>query len=350
MVVRRWRGKRIEITFHQFRHGNTVLACILLRPQDHPVVYAESEFGHVRIIAGAGVRVKRGGWADYSRGMRVRRAVITAAGKNQRTLPLQTLIDRDGVEKSVLRIVVEEAISARIEEICVIVSPGDEAAYGEAAGERAGMIRFVAQTGAPGYGQALYRAREFVGRDPFLHLVGDHLYVSSNEETCAQQLVRTAEEENCAVSSVQATRENVIQHYGTVSGQKLTGRDRLYRVETVIEKPTPTEAEQKLIVAGMRAGHYLCFFGMHVLTPSIMEFLAGRLAEKPGAPLSEALRELARHEQYLALDGRGRRYDVGVKYGLLRAQLALALSGAEREEVLSQLLEVLASRNVEAGA
>jgi UTP--glucose-1-phosphate uridylyltransferase len=127
----------------------------------------------------------------------------------------------------------------------------------------------------------------------------------------------------------------------------VSGHDDLYRVETVLEKPTPTEAEQKLVVPAMRAGHYLCFFGMHVLTPSIMEILARVLEQNPAAPLSTALAELARHEQYLALESKGRRYDVGVKYGLLRAQLALALSGQERGEVLSQLLELLATRNLE---
>ena len=276
--------------------------------------------------------------------MKIRRAVITAAGKNQRTLPLQTLIDRDGTEKSVLRIILEEVLTANIEELCVVVSPGDGPAYAGAAGERAGMIRFIEQSQPMGYGHALFCAKDFVKQDPFLHLVGDHLYVNMSGETCAQQLVKVAEQQDCAVSSVQATRENSIRHYGAVGGQKLTGRQDLYRIETVIEKPTPTEAEQKLIVAGMRAGHYLCFFGMHVLTPAIMNFLGRQLETRPAASLSEALAELARHEQYLALENRGRRYDVGVKYGLLRAQLALALSGAEREEVLAQLVEVLALR------
>ena len=77
--------------------------------------------------------------------MRIRKAVITAAGRNQRALPLQTLIDRDGVEKSVLRIVIEEALTAQVEEIGVVIAPQDERAYAEAAGERAAAIRFLPQ-------------------------------------------------------------------------------------------------------------------------------------------------------------------------------------------------------------
>ena len=277
--------------------------------------------------------------------MRIRKAVITAAGRNQRALPLQTLIDRDGIEKSVLRILVEEALTAKVEEICVVISPSEERAYAEAAGERAAAIRFVHQRESIGYGHALYCAKDFAGGEPFLHLVGDHLYVSRDGESCAQQLTRIAEAQSCPISAVQATRENMIQHYGCVGGQRVAGKQDVYRVETVIEKPTPTEAEQRLIVPGMRAGHYLCFFGMHALTPAVMEILGRRLAEDPKATLSSVLAEVARQEQYLAFETPSRRYDVGVKYGLLRAQLALALSGRDREEVLSQLLEVMAQRS-----
>ncbi len=279
--------------------------------------------------------------------MRIRKAVITAAGKNQRTLPLQTLIDRDGAEKSVLRIIIDEVLTAKVDEICVVVSPGDETAYAQAAGDRAGMTQFVQQRELRGYGHALYCAKDFIKDDPFLHLVGDHLYVGLDGESCAQHLVRVAEEQTCAVSAVQATRENLLPHYGAVGGQRISGSEDLYRIEAVIEKPTPTEAEQKLIVSGLRVGHYLCFFGMHVLTPTVMETLGRLLAERQTATLSRALAELASHEQYLALDSPGRRYDVGVKYGLLRAQLALAMSGRDRVEVLSQVLETLALRSME---
>ncbi|MBV8820276.1 MAG: hypothetical protein JO022_18085 [Acidobacteriaceae bacterium] len=279
--------------------------------------------------------------------MTIQKAVITAAGRNQRNLPLQTLIDRDGVEQTVLRVLIEEVLSAKIDQLCIIVAPGDEITYARAAGERAGIIRFIQQSPPLGYAQAVYSARDFTAGDPFLHLVGDHLYVGDHEESSAQQIVRAAAQQNCAISSVQATRENIIGHYGTIGGQKLSGHDHLYRVETVMEKPTPTEAEQHLIVAGMRAGHYLCFFGMHVLTPALMDILGRQLHDQPSASLSSALAELARREQYLALVSTHRRYDLGEKYGLLRAQLALALSGREREEVLSQLLEVLAARKLE---
>ncbi len=234
--------------------------------------------------------------------MNISKAVITAAGRNQRTLPLQTLVDRDGAQKSVLRIIVEEALRAGVEEICVVVCPGDEAAYAEAAGEHAARLTFV--PAAPSRWATATPsscAREFVGGQPFLHLVGDHLYVSRAAQGCAEQLVEVAEAEACAVSAVQATRESLLPYYGAVGGRRVPGRQDLYAIEDVIEKPTPTEAEQRLIVPGLRAGHYLCFFGMHVLTPGVMEILAHEHAvsdpdagaTRSGATLATALAELA---------------------------------------------------------
>lgn len=283
--------------------------------------------------------------------MHIAKAVITAAARAQRQLPLQTLIDRDGAEKSVLTILIEEVLSAGITEIAIVVAPGDEVAYAAAAGNHAGCLSFISQAEPLGYGHAVYCARDFVGTAPFLHLVGDHLYVSGSARGCAQQLVEAARVEACAISAVQATRETLLPYYGAVGGRRVAGRKDLYLIETVLEKPTPTEAELQLLVPGLRAGHYLCFFGMHVLTPAVMEILGALLAQQTtGVTLSAALAELAHREKYLALEENAARYDVGVKYGLFTAQLALALNGKDRELVLARLLELLATRTVESNA
>ena len=126
------------------------------------------------------------------------------------------------------------------------------------------------------------------------------------------------------------------------------GRKGLYEISEVLEKATPTQAEQSLIVPGLRAGHYLCFFGMHVLTPAVMELLGQEIegAGNRNVHLTTALAKLARRERYLACELSGRRYDIGVKYGLLTAQLALALDGEERDEVLTGLLELVVRRQL----
>jgi UTP--glucose-1-phosphate uridylyltransferase len=258
------------------------------------------------------------------------------------------LVDRDGVTKTALRIIIEEILSAGIDEICVVVSPGDQDAYASAAGGHGGRLQFVEQKTSLGYGHAVFCAREFVGGKPFLLLVGDHLYVSGGEKRSAQQLVERAAAENCSVSAVQATHESKLPFYGAVGGHLVTARKGLYEVSLVIEKPTPTEAEQKLIVPGLRAGHYLCFFGMHALTPAVMDLLEEHAAA-PGArgvQLTAALSRLAKRERYLACELHGRRYDIGLKYGLLTAQLALALDGQDRVEVLSGLVDLLARKGI----
>ena len=148
------------------------------------------------------------------------------------------------------------------------------------------------------------------------------------------------------VSAVQPTRESQITSYGAVGGTLVGGDRRLYQVDAVLEKPTPTAAEQHLIVPGLRAGFYLCFFGLHVLDGEVFALLDQQLQAEPGRPLglSGALHALAGRRRYLALAIAGRRYDIGATYGLLSAQLALSLAGRDRDQVLTQIVDLLAIR------
>ena len=277
--------------------------------------------------------------------MEVQKAVITAAAPDQRKLPLQTLIDKEGNAKSLLELLIEEVIAAGINDICVIVQPGDEGPYGNAIGEHEHNVTFLQQKQPLGYGYALYSAHEFTGRDAFLHLVGDHLYINQGGGSSAKQLVDFAAKYDCSVSTVQPTRESLIPNFGVVGGKRLQGVNDVYQVERVIEKPTPTEAEQKLLVPGLRAGNYLCFFGMHVLTGTLMDILGNELKSNEKIPLSVALNILAQTEQYLALEMNDLRYDMGEKYGLLKAQLALALHGKDRDRILNELVGFFAMKD-----
>lgn len=275
--------------------------------------------------------------------MEITKALITAAGKNQRTLPLQTLVDRDGTAKTALAIIIEEILRAGIERIGIVISPGDEAAYRNAAGSHAGRLTFIEQAEPLGYAHAIHSAADFCGEDAFLLLVGDHLYLSTTEKGCAQQLVEIARTENCSVSAVQSTHESKLPYYGAVGGQLVHAPRRLYQVSAVLEKPTPTEAEQKLVVPGLRAGYYLCFFGMHVLTGAVQKSLRALFQVGGAVNFRSALGALAAQERYLACELEGRRYDFGVKYGLLNAQLAISLAGRDRDEVLTNIVELLAT-------
>lgn len=272
--------------------------------------------------------------------MNIEHCVITAAGPRQSRLPLQRLIDRDGVEKSALRIVLEEVFSGGIERVVTVISPGCREAFVDAAGTDLGpRVSFVEQREPRGYADALLRARAELAPGPFLHLVGDHVYLGRGSGvSCTRQLLDVARSEGCLVSAVQATSERLIRHYGTVGGLRMSGQPRYVEVERVIEKPTPTVAEQELLIPGVRQGQYLCFFGMHVLHHGVLDLLE---RSGPGATVSGVLNELARKERYLATELEGTRYDLGIPYGTLMAQLALALEGVNRDRVLSQVVELL---------
>lgn len=307
--------------------------------------------------------------------LQITRAVITAAGRGARQYPasdtvqkaMLPLVDRDGLTKPVLQIIAEEAMDSGIEEICVVAAPGDEAHYRRHfrtqaenllsayrgvpwAEEQArrlveleSRLRFAVQHDPIGYGHSVWCARDFVAGQPFLLLLGDHVYVSSENRRCARQLLDLAVEQDCAVSAVQSTPEHLIIQYGTLTGKRLHDRPDIYHIEEIIEKPNPTLAELRLQVPGLRAGHFLCFFGMHVLTPSVFDLLGDLVhrdrPEGEPIPLTMALNELARREKYLALETRGARHNLGVKFGVVETQIALALAGVDRDRMLALLLE-----------
>jgi UTP--glucose-1-phosphate uridylyltransferase len=278
------------------------------------------------------------------------------------------LVDRDGLTKPAVQIIAEEALESGIEEICIVTAPGDDAVYrrhfrgfdenllqafggakwaveqSKRLADLERRLSFAVQESPEGYGHAVWSAREFVASDPFLLLLGDHLYISGEKRRCARQILDLAQQEDASVAAVQATREHLISRYGTISGKRVLGSPNVYRIERVIEKPTPSVAEQELQVSGLRAGYYLCFFGMHVLSPAVMEILERRVKENirdnGEIQLTPALEELAKREGYLALQTNGRRYDIGVKYGALEAQIALALSGRDRDELMTRMMDL----------
>jgi UTP--glucose-1-phosphate uridylyltransferase len=279
--------------------------------------------------------------------MQIKKALITVAGIDQRKLPIQSLVDREGNRRTVLEILIEEVRQAGIEEIGVVIHPGDLNIYSEIVAGNP-QINFIEQDKQLGYGYAVLCGASFIGDDYFLHLVGDHLYINRTNVLCANHLTEIAKLHKCSVSAVTSTRENLIPNYGTIGGKRVPSTNNLYLIDKVIEKPTPTIAEQKLIIPGLRTGQYLCFFGMHVLSPNLMLILEQNLKRANGNKigLSDSLNELAQKEQYLALEKNDLRFDIGARYGLLKAQLALSISGTDRDQVMTELLDFFADINM----
>ena len=251
-----------------------------------------------------------------------------------------------------LGILIEQALAAKVEEICVVVWPGDEARYAQAAGSHAGAVRVR----APSRGR-------WATPMPSIARASSSAAIPSSTWSAIIFMSAPAQARAGSVVEIAAGREVLrlrraghariaAAAFGAVAGRAVAGRQGLYRVETVIEKPTPTEAEQRLVVSGMRAGYYLCFFGIHALTPAVMELLGpcrGRLAGDARLRFRPCWRSWRGANSTWRWKTAGRRYDMGARYGLLTSQLALALNGRDRGEVLAHLVELLADRELAAG-
>lgn len=272
------------------------------------------------------------------------KAVITAANPQHRNLPVQSLSDPDGMAVPLLSLHLRDLDAAGIHEVAIIHHPDDGELYLQAAGSQAQHLTMIPQDKPRGFGDAVLRAKAFTGKEPFVLLVCDHLFLSHvGGKNCVRQLIDRFAEVNGSVSAVQPTHESQVTRFGVVSGEPDGQHSGVYTVREVREKPTPTEAELHMRVPGNRAGYYLGFFGIHVLEAEIFSLLE-QIAESSegGLGLSPALNALAGkgHLHAALLDGS--RFDLEAEYGLLQAQLAMALSGPNREMVLAHLVRVLA--------
>src|SRR3954470_4849609 len=313
---------------------------------------------------------------------KVRKAVITAAGRGTRQYPASTavqkemfpLVDRDGLTKPVIQIIGEEAIESGIEEICIITQPGEEPEYREyfrrmsdeesrgfrgkdwaiLASEKLGSFgerfHFAEQKSPEGFGHAVYQAKEFAGDEPFLLLLGDHVYISDVKDRCALQLIKVFEQYMLdAVTGVQPTVERQLHLFGTIRGEPIEPNKGIYRAELIVEKPSIELAREKLVTPGLPAGNYLAHFGMHVFSPRIFDSLEylikNNIREKNEIQLTAAQEHLRqKSDKYWCVDVQGQRYDTGIPYGLMETQLALALNGVHRTEICEAIARILATQ------
>lgn len=317
---------------------------------------------------------------------KVRKAVITAAGRGTRQYPASSavqkemfpLVDRDGLTKPVIQIIGEEALAAGVEEICIVTQPGDENIYrqyfrrmseetlkafrgkewaileSEKLQEFGERLRFVVQETPEGYGHAVYQAREFVGDEPFLLMLGDHIYISAKEKNCAAQLIERYVEGWRAMSAVQPTPAKLLHLFGTIQGEPVEGSVGLYRVMAIYEKPTPEYAAEHLRTPGLPPNMYLCHFGMHVFPPAIFDALEyhikNNIRERGEFQLTNAQEymraKLLPAGTYGACIIEGQRFDTGIPYGLMESQIALALAGKHRAEIVEAIARLLAEQLV----
>ena len=273
------------------------------------------------------------------------KAIIPMAGPAHRDLPFQHVTTGGGGTQQVVALQIQEILDAGVREVALVTAPGTRLFFADLEKRFGSKVVFVEQAEPRGFGHALLCAEAWIGADAFLVQVCDHVFVTHAESSCTAQLIDVAEREDCAVSGVQVTSESQLPYFGVIGGQRVHGSQNLYTIETVLEKPTPTVAEETCMIPGIRQGNYLATFGIHALTPAIFGLLrAQEKALGPGAKigLTEALSALSSRERYLALEVEGHRVDIEGPFGLLRAQLALALHGPRREEGLHSMLEEVA--------
>jgi len=279
-------------------------------------------------------------------GQKVRKAVIPAAGFGTRLFPatkatkkeLFPIIDRDGIAKPAILLIVEEVLKAGIDEVLIIVQEYDLEAfqsffnvqvtienynklprhfqeYAKRILEIGRHVSFVIQDTQEGFGHAVYCAREAVGNEPFLLMLGDHLYRSDGERSCAQQLVEAYNQYGISTLGLRRTPEDQIANFGTVTGVR-TEDDQLLSVTEFAEKPTVDYARNNLRVAGLPEDEYLTVFGQYIIKPQIFDYLEehieNNVRERGEFQLTSALDRLRQEDGFLGLIVDGQRYDIGL--------------------------------------
>ncbi|NEP18353.1 MAG: NTP transferase domain-containing protein [Leptolyngbya sp. SIO4C1] len=277
---------------------------------------------------------------------KIKKAVIPAAGFGTRLFPatkavkkeLLPIIDSDGRAKPVILKIVEEAVSAGIEEIGIVVqkdslaefqaffqappspqlwaklSPENQAysQYLQALGER---IAFIFQSAQEGFGHAVFCARDWVNHEPFLLLLGDHVYRSQTAQSCAAQLVDRFEQCDCSVIGLTTMSVDIIHKAGCVTGTWQTPQT-LLEISELCEKPSLDYAQANLRVPGLSDSEFLGVFGQYALTPAIFEQLeleiSNNLRQRGEFQLTTCLERLRAAEGMLGYRVKGDYFDVGM--------------------------------------
>ncbi len=287
---------------------------------------------------------------------KVRKAVIPAAGFGTRLFPatkaakkeLFPIIDKDGIAKPAILLIVEEALEAGIEEVIIIVQEDDLEAfrsfftvqvsienynklprhfqeYAQRLLEIGRRVRFVVQHRQEGFGDAVYCAREAVGDEPFMLMLGDHIYRSCGERSCAQQLMEAYQQHGVSVLGLRRTPEDQIANFGTVTGFWLEDQP-LLNVTEFAEKPTIDYARTNLRVPDLPENEYLTVFGQYIIKPGLFDFLeehiTNNVRERGEFQLTSALDRLRQEDGFLGLVMDGRRFDIGLPDHYIETLLA----------------------------
>jgi UTP--glucose-1-phosphate uridylyltransferase len=198
--------------------------------------------------------------------------------------------------------------------------------------EAGAHVSFAVQAEQEGFGHAVYQARQAIGDEPFLLMLGDHVYGSDGGQSTAAQMLDVYRAHGGGILGLRHVPEKDVVHYGVAAGP-WSESGRLIEVETLIEKPAVARARAELRMPGLPADTYLALFGQYVLPPTLFDYLARgmdagtRRAAEVG--LTPALAELARQEGLLGLLIDGEAYDIGLPNTYLETLWRFSSNGSE---------------------
>jgi UTP--glucose-1-phosphate uridylyltransferase len=286
----------------------------------------------------------------------VSKAVIPIAGLGTRHFPashavkkeLFPVVGPDGIARALFHYHLLELDAAGIEEICLIVQPGEDdmvcdylngpgdaylkrlekypALLREAAHMRrfAERVTFAVQREQEGYGHAVYQTKEFAAGQPVLLGLGDHLFRGRPVSPYAELAQMAAVSGGRSVSAVNRITAGELKGYGTIAGRRRAENPRLIDISLIIEKPDPATARERLQVDELPPETWLGWFGMHLLAPSIYEILEEMIRDNTRDngefQLTRAQEIQRQREGYLALEMTGaERFDFGVPDDFVRS-------------------------------
>jgi UTP--glucose-1-phosphate uridylyltransferase len=286
--------------------------------------------------------------------MKIRKAVVTAAGWGTRFLPITRSLPKEMlplVDKPLIQFSIEEAIEAGIEQVIVVTAPGKNAiedhfggspeleSFLEKRGERERLrqirklpkiadIRFVTQPEQRGLGHAILMTEKAIGNEPFAVILPDNII--DGKVSVLKSMRAVYEKYGAGVVAVERVSDEDTRKYGIISPKRVSRR--IYKVLSLIEKPEPSAAPSNLGIVGR-----------YILTPQIFDVLKNT---PPGVgneiQLTDALSRLLSQQELYAYEFAGVRYDTGTPLGWLKANIALALKrsdiGPELREYLKNLL------------
>lgn len=281
--------------------------------------------------------------------MKVRKAIIPAAGLGTRFLPATKAMPKEMlpiVDKPTIQYIVEEAVASGIEDIIIVTGKGKRAIEDhfdtsfeleyhlrqkgkldlleEVRRPSQVEIHYIRQKEPLGLGHAVWCARKFIGDEPFAVLLGDDIVQA--EVPALKQMIEQFNRYRASVIGVQPVRVDEVERYGIVEAQKID--EAFYRVLHLVEKPKRDEAPSNLAI-----------MGRYILTPRIFDLLEKQQAGSGGEiQLTDAISALNKVEAVYAYQFVGTRYDVGEKLGYIQTMIELAL---QREELRAELLDYL---------